>query len=242
MESPCIFLGDRNSRSFGETLEEYFQPERTLYDNYNIIEEIEEIICFLEQNRKTTIFYLIEWKPRLENEHLRLLVMIIRVFQPSILNRIILINHSIDRMGCLSSAENDNFVRDITFTRLRGLCNIFTSNKIQSKFNNNNFFITTSFDYPKNRYKIKDFQPFDIIKKLDFIKITLNYTRNNILEPIKFKDSFLSRDIKNNIIPYLGVVFVEAFIFWQTKTPPDPTRIQAEMEVAKSMYNRCKQK
>ena len=138
--------------------------------------------------------------------------MIIRVFQPSILNRIILINHSIDRVGCLSSAENDNFVRDITFTRLRDLCSIFTSNKIQENFNNNNFFITTSFDYPKNRYKIKDFQPFDIIKKLDFIKITLNYTRNNILEPIKFKDSFLSRDIKNNIIPYLGVVFVEAFI------------------------------
>ena len=239
MESPCIFLGDRNSRSFGKTLEEYFQPERTLYDNYNIIEEIEEIICFLEQNRKTTIFYLIEWNPRLKNDHFRLLVMIIKVFQPSILKRIILINHSIDRMGCLSSAEDENFVRDITYTRLRSLSTIFTSNEIQTSFNNANFFITTSFNYPKNKYKIMDFQPFDIIKKLESIKITLEHTRSDVLEPIKFKDSFLSRDVKNNIIPYLGVVFVEAFIFWQTKTPPDPTRIQAEMEVAKSMYNRC---
>lgn len=242
MESPCIFLGDRNSRGFGKILEGYLQPERTLYDNYNIIEEIEEIICFLGKNRKTTIFYLIVWEPRLNNDNFRLLIMIVKVFQPSILRRIILINHSIDRMGCLSSAEDENYVRDITYTRLRSLSAIFTFNKIQTSFNNENFFITTSFNYPENKYKIMDFQPFNIINKLESIKITLEYTRSDVLEPIKFKDSFLSRDVKNNIIPYLGVGFLEAYLFWKTKTPPDPSRIQVEMEVAKNMYNQCKQK
>jgi len=234
MANPCILLGCKNSKEFGTALEQHIQVSRSWYDNDDLLDEIENIYNFLEENKKSIIIFLLKWESRVSRFDVKSLIMILEVFDCTILKRIIFINHSIEKVGYLSNKDRD-YTLKIRTSRLQDLSRIFKSKEI---YPCENLFITTSFEYSKNEYSKEDFQPFNIDNILNEIVYKFELIKEQVKIIIKFKDCFFSREVKNNKLVYGFVFIFESVSFYFSRVPPDFTRIENTIELGKNIYKK----